>query len=188
MILYLYLLPEGKFSRLSPIFQDEIKFLWTVKNNNNSFFFWNLYHFASLSLVPTCGNLEKKSHRGEVGDSDSSLKRALGSWWLLSKRPSSKGELILDGVMKELVRNKGGFKIWGPMVFAKNRDRVCKCSLKVGGRFMTWLHGCKELRCVVFERSSLRIRLSNSSSSKAQPALNPSSSTTTPGKKKRKEK
>lgn len=73
------------------------------------------------------------------------------------------------------------------MAFAKNRDRVCKCSLKVGGRFVTWLHGCKELRCVVFERPSLRIRLSNSSSSKAQPALNPSSSTITPGEKKRKE-
>ena len=30
MILYLYLLPEGKFFRRSQIFQGEIKFLWNI--------------------------------------------------------------------------------------------------------------------------------------------------------------
>ena len=83
-------------------------------------------------MVPTCGNLKKKVIEEKLEIQIQALSEALevGDW--LAERPSSKGKLILDGVMKELVRKNGGFKIWGPMVFAKNRDRVCKCSLKLG--------------------------------------------------------
>lgn len=104
----------------------------------------------------------------------------LGSWWLIGLEPKFKGQVNLR-VMKERVRKKDGLKIWRPRIFAKNRGRTCKHSLKVGGRLMTWLYCCKELRQAFFK--CLRIKLSNSTSNKAWPPLNPSSATTTAQKK-----
>lgn len=137
-----------------------------------------MYSFANLSLVPICGRV-KKVLEEMLGIQINSQKEALelGVDW--TRRPSSKGALSWDEDMKEMVRKKDVSKYEEPGLFAKNRGGIYKRSLwKLGAG--GWL-GCAATKTWsrhYIQRFSLRIRLPNSISSKAQAYLNPTSSTT----------
>lgn len=108
------------------------KIRWDFSKKND-IFYWSMYNFASLSLVPIYWRV-KKVLVGMLEISDSCPKWGL---WKLgidgARRPDSEDMLNWVGEMKRTVKKKDGLKIWGTRIFAVIRGGKRKYSF-----FISW--------------------------------------------------